>query len=986
MILENDHSEDAPEKPEDVEDSGQETLSDPAVLPFWRHRWVLIGGFIGTVLVLVPLAAYLWLASGPVSIQRVTQHVSQSLRKVLPENYDFELGTVTIVIDPFRGLVAELADLSISNSESKLAAQIGSLSFGIQALKLLTGQMQFRDVEIVNPSISVQSTGILQSTANLGSSFGPLDNSTELEADNSDLFYLAKVGHALKSIHDASDAVLAAGRDRGIESITIIDGDVTVLSAKADANRSYSNIGVTLKIDTLDDKLILNANGVAARGAWRFEAQATPVPDGRGHEINARVDDLNLPELIPALGRDTFAVRSNATTSIKMRSKYVDEDAVPTASFDVNIGSGYVFMGRNELALMDEGTLSLIWSPSLTALSIEKAELLFGPTKLSFSGFARPSSSNPYSEVELRLVSRDTILLPRDVVGGNAIKPELIGINARWDFGSKFLVIDDFALHVADASILGSASVNFQPRFPSVAGAFSLSPMSVDTLKRIWPPTLAGGARRWFIKNVLSGQITGGEMTLAIPAGFVGNRDPDKKMANGSVVGKISFIDAHIKSFGDLPNLRAESGVINFEGKGLTISAENGTAENPIGGVVDVPSAIFRLPQIGPTIPDAEITVSMIGSAQDLAEIANSAPIKFMDKRGVPPSAVSGQAIAEITSKLKIRPKISPEDVITHTTVRLVNFSSTVPIQGRIISNGDVVVQSDKAGTFVRGDAELDGIAAVVDLYIPNDGASGLSKVDIRLVLDEQQRRRLGIDLSEFLSGPTPVEVGKVTPDGKRPVSVDLEQARLDIQGIGWTKGVGIPADLKFLLEETDTGFELSDIVLSGQGFSASGTAQISRRRGLERLTLKSLALRKGDKAAIDIKRAGSRAYKIKVSGEQLDVRGLVRVIKRDAGPQENDEANSFSVNAKLRRLVGFSEQVIDNVKLALETKGNQPSSMQLSGTQNGGRPITVSIEEGNGSSWLSISAQNGGSLIGFMDISSSVKGGNFSLSASLGS
>lgn len=963
---------------QDLTETGQD--SEPEAAPakrFWRRKRVIIPATILIFMSVAVFAAYIRLSASPVSLDFLSERVAQNIQASLPEDLAFEFQALSIAIDPLRGLVTRITEPQLKDRDSRLSVTGKNISFGLESLDLLLGQVRVRDVEFDTPSFAVHLTSEAQR------SLSQLNLSVQTEGRAPVATPLARVGNGLADLHNAVERVIQLAKARGLEELTVIDGSVA-LTAQGSEKRDYWNIGSTVRVRPNRNRLSVRASGIGRGGAWRFEGDATPVTDGRGHEVTLALKDIVLPEILPAFGRQNFAIRSDAPLTISMRSKFVDENTVPTASFDAEIGSSYVHMGREDVAILDKGVISLIWSPELNAVSIEEASLQFGNTKLPFAGFARPSESNPANELDIRLVSRSAILAPRDVTDSRPLPVELIGIKARFDISSRYLTLDTFEFRTELSTIIGSANVDFQPRFPSIAGAFSSNAIPAKDLKQIWPPTLAGGARRWFIRNVKGGVIDSADIALAIPDGLVGNRDPDKKFPEGAVTGNIDFSLAQVRTFGDVPDLSAQTGRVTFDNSGMTVSVENGSAVSPNGETVDVPSAIFRLPVLGPRNPAAEATVSMIGSARDLAAISDVQPLGFMTKRGVPPEAITGSAVAEVTSKFNLSRKIDAADVETVATVRLSDFSSNASIQGRLISEGDVVVVIDAGGTVVQGRAKLDGIAADVDLFLPNGDGLG-TRTDIRLVLNDSQRKKMGIDLGEMLTGPTPVAVGKVDAQGRRPVSVDLTDAQISLDSLGWSKGIGVAGNLDFLIEDTANGQQLDDIRLTGNGFSAAGEATISSARGLERLQLSNLSLRRGDRVSVDVRRASANAYDITINGQQLDARGLVRAIKNSANANDEGDTTRYTIDGEVKTLAGFGGQKITNAKFSLQTDGGVPSILQFSGSQGGNASINATIEGGNGTSWLSMNAQNGGGLVSFLDITESVQGGTLSLSASLG-
>lgn len=971
----------------------------PASKQKWRirhwPRWVkwsaaLVASLI--VVATIAIGAVLWRLSDGTSIssEALASHIRRNAETHLPEDLTLDFDGSGVSLDPLRGLVAGVTELRLTSATGQLELWSRQVSVGLDFWSLLMGQMRIRDIEFDTLEVLLQLTGASERTisqfnfSDPGFSDQTAANSTAgvpVVAETP----MLQVGRNLDTLHQAVDGMLELAAQRGLERITILDGTASLLTGLRGRERRYEQIRADVNIDTAENALSVNAVGVAADGAWRIKGSAMPVENDLGHEINIDLQDVSLAEFLPNLGRDDFAIRTNALVSVKMRSRYVPEHTVPKASFDMEVSGAYVFIGERDVALLDGGKLSLIWAPELNALSIEDASLQFGPTRLPFIGYIRPSERNPLSELDFRLVAREAVLAPRDNVSGPVVRPELIGIDGRYELGSRYLSLDGFEMQLGSTAMIGSGSVSFQTRFPSIAAAFTSGPVDAQVFKQIWPPTIMAGPRRWFINSVKDGVIEQANLTLAVPPGLIGNRDPEKVFPKGAFRGEVAFRDAKLRTFGDLPDLEAPQGRLQLGEDGLTVFIENGDVDSPAGETVRVPSAVFRMPVLGPRNPNAQVSVSMIGDGAALASIADADPLNFMTARGVPPDAVQGQAVAEVQSAFQLRSAIDPAGVETVATIRLTDFASDVPIQGRSISDGDVVVEVKAEGTTVRGRAELDGLPADVDLFLPS-GQSGIgSRTNVQLTLSDSQRRSIGIDLGEMLRGPTPVAIGDADDAGRRPVNVDLTQTRLSLAPIGWSKGVGVPAQMSFLLAETENGQRLDDIRLTGEGFSAAGEASISNARGLERLTLSQVSLRRGDSATLQLRRTGRDLYNITIRGEQIDGRGIVRAIKSAGGDSDDaDGGPSIVLDAQIDTLIGFNNQTIADAKMTLQSDGGFPSALTFGGIHGGGGAVNASIEGGNGSSWLSVNSVNGGAAIGFLDFSGGITGGQLSVSANL--
>ena len=81
---------------------------------------------------------------------------------------------------------------------------------------------------------------------------------------------------------------------------------------------------------------------------------------------------------------------------------------------------------------------------------------------------------------------------------------------------------------------------------------------------------------------------------------------------------------------------------------------------------------------------------------------------------------------------------------------------------------------------------------------------------------------------------------------------LDLRRARVVLPGIGWTKGIGVPATLTFDVKPADDGYAVENLVLQGDGFGFSGSARWTRRYSLHPPT--STGFRSAPATAISLK------------------------------------------------------------------------------------------------------------------------------------
>ena len=305
--------------------------------------------------------------------------------------------------------------------------------------------------------------------------------------------------------------------------------------------------------------------------------------------------------------------------------------------------------------------------------------------------------------------------------------------------------------------------------------------------------------------------------------------------------------------------------------------------------------------------------------------------------------------------------------------------ASKVPVEGRTVSDADVALTITPDDITVYGKAKIDGVLADVSMSLPVAGDSGAAakpgERQVRLVLDDAARKRLGVGLDEVLSGT----VTALVTDGEggaQHYELDLRRARVVLPGVGWSKGIGVPATLSFDITEAKDGRSVDNLVLSGDGFGLSGSAKLDSSFNLLSANIDKLQLRKGDSLAIRLTR-GKSGYGISATGAAFDLRGLIAHVR-----DHNDQAGGFpdiAIDAHIDKLIGYNGETVTGVTANLVSVGGETQKVSFSGTL-GRSPISLNYAVTSAGTTLDASASDGGRLLSFLDLYTRISGGTVSL------
>jgi hypothetical protein len=214
--------------------------------------------------------------------------------------------------------------------------------------------------------------------------------------------------------------------------------------------------------------------------------------------------------------------------------------------------------------------------------------------------------------------------------------------------------------------------------------------------------------------------------------------------------------------------------------------------------------------------------------------------------------------------------------------------------------------------------------------------------------------------------------------DASQNVALDLKDARISLPFLGWEKGPGVPATAHFVMQKTDAGTRVTDLLLTGKGFGAKGTLTVGPNGMLRELDLENVALHAGDDLSLTAtQKAGG--YDVRLKGSALDARGIVRSIGEG---MKGGKVDVFPIRIALdlAAVTGQNDVTLSDVSGTMVVTEKGLDAASLTGEAADGQPFEWSLGKEGGTRTLTVSADNGGSLIRFAGIYSKIAGGKLDL------
>jgi hypothetical protein len=938
-------------------------------------------GLALALLVIVVLIAVV--LSGPTEIGFVRDRIASSLAATLGSGYDVSVGSAVLDVDPVYGLVLKVDNVAVRDDRGAIVVNVPSTRLDIDPTSLLSFRVDVSAVELNNAEIS-----LVRAAAGdiyLGNSHTAYVPRLPAHVPAQNITDSAEAGFPqLVAIFQVLDRGLQPGIakavDAGLRSFASNDGTIELWDAASAERRRFPRADLAVAIDPFTTALRANFATSGYGGRWTAEFERDVDVSSGARTMSAVFSQLTLADIMPKLGERSGRVTANIPLYGRARVRYDSDGAVEDATLRLDLGAGeFRFDEGRESVLLDEATVKLRWDAAENVIVVEPSTFFFGETRGVVVGSISPDGDPSLGRYTFSLESRGAILAPRDSTEPPLIAQRIL-LSGSADIPAKLLSFDQALIQTPEGSLTAAGSLGFEGKTPSLAVAASISEMPAWAAKQIWVPFLVPGARNWFVEHVKGGRIAGGEFEAAIPGGMLWTNQRmffTEEMLHLN----LSLQGMAFTTYGELPPIEAASGVAVLAGSTFGVDLESGVIKVPSGKTVAIDAGAFAVGDTSIRHPEGIIEIQVAGDADALGEIANAEPFATLSKQDVAPSDLSGTANASVSLRFPLRGDITEADVDWRVSIDGVGLASAAPLVGRMVTNADVNILVTPVDVTVRGTAKIDGVEADVDMNQPISGGN-LAEVSgqqmVRLNLDDDARKRLGIGLDEILAGSVATFVSNIEGGEGQHYDLDLKRARLVLPGLGWSKGIGVPASLSFDLLPREGGYAVKNLILEGADFGFEGDALLASDYSVASANIARFSLRAGDTLSFELHR-NKTGYVISARGKSFDMRSLLQSL-RETG--DSGSPPDLAIDAQFERLIGFNKEEIRNAAISLTVSGGATRKLTFVGDIGDGKVSATYADTGSVAT-LSADSPEGGRILRFADLYSRVSGGNLRVQAS---
>ena len=892
------------------------------------------------------------LADGPLTAQ-----AEKVLTQAAGAGGQASVGSAVVRMSGAGGLALVARDVTVKQADAVSENRIERISIALETLPLLTGQLRISEIEVDGAALTLPNAAPdrpdipfrIDSISNLvETGFIALNRIVQRLVDAgtgairfSDIELVSSGGEPVV----VRQAVLSKASVTAytIEATIAVGGQDAILKAQTTERRGQEGLSYVsgtlsgLRIDVASERVVSDDP---------FEARGTGIRTG----INARFE----------------MARAGLTDGPRLR-------------LTLEADSGSLLLGGID-APIDALRLNAAYEPGVDKIEILPSILTVGETRLPFTGGLIDIDRLPGAEQDAKGedgFAFDLVVSPGVAAPGDSDEqpiPFEAKAFGRYIPKDRRLVSDRLAVVSDRGGMVGSMALRFSPgESPAITFVANTDRMATPAVKQLWPYWLGKRARQWVLNNLYGGFVTDGTLQVSVPQGFF---KPGERPVFSADQLRINFSveRARMNVAGDIPPLRDTAGSVRIEGSELHVLIESATNYFPTGRKVDVSNARFSIADAAAIPVMADLTMAVSGNADAVAELITYHPIAALDRIGRKPEDFSGTINADVSARFGLVRNQEPPPPDWRVELQLEKVDLATPVEGRSFKAVDGLLKVSPDHAELSGSAMIDGVALKVDIMQPI-GASPVRPVrHVAGTLDDKAREKLAPGSGAVLQGPIgfdmQIEAGKPSL-----VRLDLKRAKLTVPGAGWAKEPGVAAKASFRMSTEEGATRITELDLSGNGFSAAGNLLFSKGRFSE-AQFSSVRLSPQDNYAASVKASGN-GYDVSVRGKSFDARSLIMAAKKTAATRP-EKASGARIRLEGRADVayGFGGETLSGVVVTYSGTGKATDALDFRGVTASGQAVVLKVQKNGGTETVDITSGDAGAFARFADLYERIRGG----------
>ncbi|MEM8687956.1 MAG: DUF3971 domain-containing protein [Pseudomonadota bacterium] len=957
----------------------------------------------------VAVAAFWRLSQGPVSLSFLRDNVRSTISDGLG-GLPVEVADVILERDSVSGRTSvRLRDLRLFDSTGRLIAKAPRAAIEVKGSELMTGNVVPVGLELIGPNIKIRrliTGGVKLGFGDVAQGLPAAVDSETTKGDSlraepqapsvadevaADVVATEGLIEYLRSEFVADTSVSAAAT---IRSISVSRAVVSLYDEENDAIWNAPDVNLAFKKVPYGASLFVDALVGGNEDTMRMDMVANFKRETGDYSLTARFHDL-----VPAnLSRKIFILSDLAKVSLPLSGRLDLEVArdgnLKSANAELSAGAGQVNFPDflSQPLQVKEGLVRLKWDPASKSVAISDSSLLVSGAQASLSGRIKPqwSKNGRIETVRFELKSRDT---PINGLSGarSAGFIERIDASGTASMAQGRVDLEDLLIMTGNSGVRMRGVFAEGGETMSIALSGRVQNLPVGMLLSLWSPIVAPQTRVWVGENIPKGRLTDGSFLINLPSEVLAPALRDKTpLPDGSVKVDVNFADVTSNYYKGQPPFENLSGKILIDGDTMALASLRGIVRARKDRVVQVESGRMDITKLADPVSQGDFKVKLRGALGTFLDLADREPLRFVSESGLDPKGARSNVAMSLRVQLPLmsnRPKGSTK---VSADVELAGLTIPDAARGMPLTDGNLRLNISNDGVSGRGPVKLAGVPAKLE-WARWLAPQARQQLKLETTLNDAQRRKLGIDLSKFMSGPIGfslqgqsqgAEVTKVN------VTANLSKTRMRLDAIHWRHTSSKGARATFVADFSNPKFiSVSNLNLKGKDLLVKGNMKLGADGKLITAELPIVNLGPNNNMGLRISKNSNGATELDVTGKSFDARPMIAALFDETTGRLTPSGNDLvSIRAQFGSVYAYRNQHLVNVRAVASARGQALSSMQLGGMFTDRTTLDLDIApNSDGSRSMKIKSTNAGAAFRASNLYSKVQGGKLDFKANLG-
>jgi hypothetical protein len=959
------------------------------------------------ILVAIVVGVFFWrLSQGPVPLSFLNGRIETAINQQL-QNMKVSLGDAVLELDQkdrvphirFRNLVLRDNDGTVLASAPRAAVSLDTKD-------MLSGTITASSLELIGPKISARlnldgslSLGVGGQATTAGEPVVIEDDfssqsSKETKGDSGAIPEGTTSGAKLIELLDSRGNQNSVS---SLQSIRITQASLNIFDDANAANWYAPSADLTFQKMPYGFVVLAKADVATKADPWRAEFSITYQHATKLFSASATIDNL-----VPANVADKIYALSQFAKVQTPLSGHVEFEAqssglVTKAYAELRTKDGELNL-PNYLAQpikVDDGNFHINYEASSGAFEVVDSSMLVGGTRAEVTGRFLPvrSAEGKLTAVDIALQAKNVNLDAPNALNDQVLV-DRVEFSGRAAIQEARLDINDLVVMSRNTGVRMRGIITGGEESPGIQMAGRVRDVSSDLLRKIWPPIIAPKSRNWINENVVDGKVTEGTFQVNLPANALVQAQRDKRLPENAINFSFSLANVTTKYFKDMPLITKAFGTATQTDNNFDLLMSSGQTVLPSGRIVALQKSTFAAHDIMADEVQGVFKIGLTSPVNAMLELASQPDLNLIKTDLSKLPKAEGTAKVSIDLQFPLIKDIPEERVQLSNTILVSNAGVAKILPGINLTQGELAVVLAKETVTVSGPAKVNGLDAMVEWTKQRGGTTSTSKIST--VLDEKTREKLGLKISDYLSGPTPIEAIITSDDSGQPsvdVDVDLSKAKMKLQALAWQRDAQKGTKASFTVTQTENGGRsIDNFKLDGPGLHLSGNLDLNADGKMRSVTMDEIRL--DDENVFSAKVVpGDGTVALTVSGTNFDARPYIKAMispvqssgDGKAQPANASSTQDFTLKASFKHVTAFRGEAVNDVVAVLRARGGKIADADITGTFLSGQSIKVKVTPLPEGRDMKVFSGDGGATVRAANFYSKIAGGELQFSALIG-